>query len=304
MKSASTSLLGHRLLSRIVCSDPHKSKGSLIGGLERWLIKHFITRSLLDRFGGRLRLTVCGGAPLSAELARALRSIGLPLVEGYGLAEAAGPVTGDSLIECEPGTVGRPLPGIEVRIANTDEILIRSASVMSGYWKRSEETAKAVDQDGWLHTSDIGELRNGRLIIHGRMQDLIILSTGEKFAPSDIESQITTDLLFEQALVIGDRRPIVVALVVLDRKHWQIFAQENGLETGDPNDSRGKMALLEHIGHLCRTFPDYAQVRRLQASFDPWTAEIGLLSVTQKVKRDVVSARFADQIEDLFLGHH
>ena len=303
VKSASTSPLGARLLSRAVGNDLYKSKGTLIGGVERWLIKLFITRSLLNRFGGRLRLTICGGAPLSAELEGALRSVGLPLVVGYGLAEAAGPVSGDSLTEYEPGTVGRPLPGIEVRIADSDEILIRSASVMSGYWKRPEETANAVDQEGWLHTSDIGELRNGRLVVHGRMQDLIVLSTGEKFAPSDIEGQITTDQLFEQALVIGDQRPIVVALVILDRKHWQIFAQEKGLEASDPNNFHGKMALLERIGHLCRTFPDYAQVRDLYASFDPWTVEAGLLSVTLKVKRGAISARFADQIEDLFWGH-
>ncbi len=303
VKSASASPLARRLLDWAVANEPYKTNRTLFDRLTRQMINFFVTRSLLKRFGGRLRITICGGAPLSGELAAVLRAIGLPLVEGYGLAEAAGPVSGDSLPEYEPGTVGRPLPGMEVRIADTGEILIRSDSVMSGYWKRPDDSAKAVDEDGWLHTSDTGELRNGRLVIHGRMQDIIVLSTGEKFAPSDLESQITTDLLFEQAMIIGDRLPIVAALVVLDKKHWQDFATEKGIVASDPNNSQGRKALLERIGHLCRAFPDYAKVRRVHACFDPWTTEAGLLSVTLKVKRDAVSARFADQIKELYSGH-
>jgi long-chain acyl-CoA synthetase len=301
--SASANPLGRWLLGQVTAIGPDTGHDKIATRAVRWLIERLITRNLLRRFGGRLRITVCGGAPLSADLAAALRTIGLPLIEGYGLAEAAGPVSGDELSEFRPGAVGRPLPGTNVRIAASGEILLRSAAVMSGYWKRPEETAQAIDQEGWLHTGDVGELREGRLYIHGRMRDIIVLSTGEKLAPSDLESQIITDPLFEQAMVVGDRRPIVAALVVLDKKAWTGFAKENGLAPDDPNDPDCEQALRQHIAALCRAFPEYAQVRRVRAGFEAWTAEDGLLSVTLKVKRNAVSALFADEIEELFAGH-
>ena len=301
--SASVNPLGRWLLGQVTAIGPDTSHDKPATRAVRWLIRRLVTRNLLKRFGGRLRITVCGGAPLSADLAAALRTIGLPLIEGYGLAEAAGPVSGDELSEYKPGAVGRPLPGTDVRIAESGEILLRSSAVMSGYWKRPEETAEAIDRDGWLHTGDVGELRDGRLYIHGRMRDIIVLSTGEKLAPSDLESQIITDPLFEQAMVVGDRRPIVAALVVLDKKGWTDFARENSLASDDPNDPGCEQALRQHIGQLCRAFPEFAQVRRVHAGFDAWTAEDGLLSVTLKVKRNAVAALFAGEIEELFAGH-
>lgn len=303
VSSASSNPLGRWLLNRAMAIGPDTSRDGFSNKTVRWLIKHLITGKLLKRFGGRMRITVCGGAPLSADLAAVLRTIGLPLIEGYGLAEAAGPVSGDELSEYRPGSVGRPLPGIKVRIAENGEILLHSASVMSGYWKRPEETTEAIDEEGWLHTGDVGELRDGRLYIHGRLRDIIVLSTGEKLAPSDLESRIITDPLFEQAMVIGDRRPIVVALVVLDRNAWNDFAAKEGLDPNEPNNHACEKALREHIGRLCRGFPDYAQIRRVHADFDPWTTEAGLLSVTLKVKRNAVSSKFAKEIEALFAGH-
>jgi len=301
--SASSSPAGRWLLDRAAAIGPDTGRSGLFERVERWLIGRLVTRKVLGRFGGRLRTAVCGGAPLSADLARSLRAIGLPLVEGYGLAEAAGPVSGDNVADYEPGSVGRPLDGMDVRISDSGEILLRSASVMSGYWNRPEETAEVLDKDGWLHTGDLGELRGQRLYVRGRVRDLIVLSTGEKLAPSDLESQIITDPLFEQAMVIGDRRPIVAALVVLEKERWNEFAADKGLDPEDPNDLRGERALRQRIENLCRAFPDYAQVRRLRAGFDPWTTEAGLLSVTLKVKRDAVAAEFADEIAGLFRQH-
>lgn len=301
--SASKNPIGRWLLRRVKETRSDTGGKTTLTGFERLLIQLFITRKLLGRFGGRLRITVSGGAPMSAELAGSLRTIGLPLVEGYGLAEAAGPVSGDSLADYKPGAVGRPLDGIQARIAASGEILLKSPSVMQGYWKRPEQTAEVLDEDGWLHTGDTGDLRQGRLYIHGRMRDLIVLSTGEKLAPSDLESQIKTDPMFEQAMIIGDRRPFVGALVVLNREYWRDFATEKGFDPDDPNDQSGEQALLHRIERLCRNLPDYAQVRRLRSGFDIWTPEAGLLSVTLKVKRDAVSAAFADQIKDIFSGH-
>jgi long-chain acyl-CoA synthetase len=301
--SAARNPLGRWLIDRVAALGPDTGVNTLAERAQRLLIKLFITKNLLKRLGGRLRLTVCGGAPLSADLAKSLRVIGLPLLEGYGLAEAAGPVSGDHLAEYQPGAVGRPLDGVEISITDTGEILLRSQSVMSGYWKRPDETAKALDEDGWLHTGDIGELRDGRLYVHGRMRDLIVLSTGEKLAPADIESQIITDPLFEQALVIGDKKPIVAALVVLDIEQWSEFAAEKGLDPADLNGPASEQALRKRISAKCLAFPDFAQIRRIGVSLEPWTADEGLLSVTLKVKRHAVAAKFEKQIQDLFAGH-
>lgn len=301
--SASKNPIGRWLLGRVTSIARNTGKNTIFAGIERWLIRLFITRNLLQRFGGHLRIAISGGAPMSDELARSLRAIGLPLVEGYGLAEAAGPVSGDSLADYEPGAVGRPLDGTEVRIADSGEILLKSASVMQGYWKRPEQTVEVLDRQGWLHTGDKGELRQGRLYVHGRMRDLITLSTGEKLAPSDLESRIITDPLFEQAMVLGDRRPVVAALVVLNRQRWRDFAADKGLDPEDPNNRRCERAMLQRIAGLCHNFPEYAQIRHLRSGFDIWTAEAGLLSVTMKVKRDAVSAALADEIGELFAGH-
>jgi long-chain acyl-CoA synthetase len=301
--SAQDSPIGRWLIKRVVAMASDGGADGLKKRAQRALVRLFITRKLMKRFGGRVRLMVCGGAPLSPDLAKILRTIGLPLLEGYGLAEAAGPVSGDPLAEYEPGAVGRPLDGVDIRFAETGEILLRSDTVMSGYWKRPAETAEALDEEGWLHTGDVGELHNGRLRIHGRIRDLIVLSTGEKLAPSDIESQIITDPLFEQAVVLGDKRPIVVALVVLDNERWKEFAAMHGLDPKNPNTPAGREALRERIATSCQAFPRYAEVRRVHASLEPWTAEDGLVSVTLKVKRDAVSTRFQSEIEDLYVGH-
>ncbi len=303
MTSAQDSLIGRWLVKGVVEMASDRGADGLKRRAQRALIRLFVTRKLMKRFGGRVRLMVCGGAPLSNDLARILQTIGLPLLEGYGLAEAAGPVSGDFLADYVPGAVGRPLDGVDIKFAESGEILLRSGSVMSGYWKRPAETAKALDEDGWLHTGDVGELHDGRLHIHGRIRDLIVLSTGEKLAPSDIESQIITDALFEQALVLGDKKPIVVALVVLDNEGWIQFAAMHGLDPTDPNTAAGQEALRERIAAKCQAFPNYAEVRRLHASFEPWTVEDGLLSVTLKIKRDAVSTRYQAEIEGLFVGH-
>jgi long-chain acyl-CoA synthetase len=227
----------------------------------------------------------------------------LPLIEGYGLAEVAGPAAGDSLEEYLPGSVGRPLDGVEVRIAESGEILVRGPTLMLGYWNNPGLTADALTDDGWLQTGDLGEIRDGRLYVHGRLRDVIVLSTGEKLAPADIESQLLMDPLFEQAIAIGDKRPIVAALVVLAGGAWERFAAERRLDPSAPNDPAAEKALLERIAYLCRTYPEYAQIRRVGVCKRPWTIDQGLLSVTMKVKRDAVCEMYREQIDGLFAGH-
>lgn len=297
-KSALTRLLLHRALALA-----RRTHQSLVARIQRRLIDRVVCGRISKRFGGRLRIAVCGSAPLSPDLALGLRAVGVPIVEGYGLAEAAGPISGDEVLSYAAGSAGRPLDGVEVQIAEDGELLVRSRSVMQGYWNRPEETSRTIDSDGWLHTGDLAAVRDDRLVILGRIHDVIVTATAEKLAPHDLETRIVSDPLFEQAVVVGDARPFLVALVVLTPAQWQEFAGANNLDPADPNDTRAEGMLIDKIGQLMRDFPTYAQVRRLFASLEPWTLEEGLVTATLKTKRKSVENKYADVIASLYAGH-
>ncbi len=291
------------LIGRAGALGRRRENDSLMVRFQHWLLERFVGQKLSKHLGGRVRIAVCGGAPLAAQLASRLRAVGLPLIEGYGLAEAAGPVTGDGLSDYEPGSVGRPFSEMKLRISDDGEILVKSPSVMSGYWNRPEETAEVLSGDGWLRTGDQGEIRNGRLYMHGRMRDLVVLSTGDKLAPSDIESWLTADPLFAQVMVIGNDRPMVVVLAVLDPEHWRRFAEDQALDPSAPNSPISECALLASIARRLDMMPEYAQVRRIHASLEPWTVENGLVSVGLKIRRAEIEKRFGSEIEQLYAGH-
>ena len=301
--SAAGNWLARWLIGRAGILGRRRENDGPMVRFQHWLLKRFVGQRLSKQLGGRVRVAICGGAPLAAQLATRLRAVGMPLIEGYGLAEAAGPVTGDSLSDYEPGSVGRPFSEIEILISVDGEILVKSPSVMSGYWNRPEETAEVLSEDGWLRTGDLGEMRNGRLYVHGRKRDLVILSTGDKLAPSDIESWLMADPLFAQAIVLGNDRPIVVALAVLDPEHWRRFSEEQGLDPSAPNSAVSERALLARIARRLDMMPEYAQVRRIHASLEPWTVEDELVSVALKIRRAEVEKRFGSEIEYLYAGH-
>ncbi len=198
------------------------------------LLRRLVARRVLDRFGGRVRLAVSGGAPLSGEVGQFFLGLGLPLVEGYGLTEASSAVCAAKLGTYVPGSVGEPFDGTEIKIAEQGEILVRSPGVMLGYWNSPENTADAIDAEGWLHTGDIGEIRDGRLYIRGRLKEIIVLSTGKKVSPTDIEVAITKDPLFSQAMVVGEGQPHLGALLVLDGAAWGELARMLGLDPEVP----------------------------------------------------------------------
>ncbi|MCP4385354.1 MAG: long-chain fatty acid--CoA ligase [Hyphomicrobiales bacterium] len=293
---------GRFLLDRALTLG-HRPIHSLVERLQLWLIDRLLCRRISERFGGRLRLAVCGSAPLSPELALGLRAVGVPIVEGYGLAEAAGPISGDEVSSYAPGSAGRLLDGVEARIAKDGELLVRAPSVMQGYWNRPEDTARTIDGNGWLHTGDLAAVREDRLVILGRVHDVIVTATAEKLSPHDLEMRIVSDPLFEQAVVVGNARPFLVALVVLEPAQWQAFAAANNLDPIDPNDARAEGLLIDKIGPLIRDFPSYAQIRRLFASLEPWTLEDGLVTATLKTKRKSVEKKHADVIASLYEGH-
>lgn len=266
------------------------------------LLNKLVAAPLLAQFGGRLRVAVSGGAALSQPIAHCFIGLGLPILQGYGMTETSPVVAANGLDDNDPATIGRALPGVEVRIGDNRELQVRSRSVMRGYWKREADTAAAF-VDGWLRTGDQASIDNGRIRILGRLKEIIVTSTGEKIAPADLELAITSDPLFEQAYAFGDNRPFIACIVVLSRSGWARLAAELQL----PPDAReslqapgARQAALQRIRELTHSFPHYAQPRAVALTLDPWTSENTLMTPTLKLKRNNLANRFANDIEQLY----
>ena len=272
-----------------------------------WLLLQILVgRRVLARFGGRVRVAVTGGAHIPEQVARFFVSLGLPLLQGYGLTEAAGPVSGNALDNNVVGSIGTPLPGIEVKVDERGEILVRSPSVMLGYWNQPGWTRQTIDTDGWLHTDDLGEARAGYLYFQGRLTEVMATSTGEKIAPDVLEASITVDPLIDEALIVGEGRPFVTAIVVLNELEWPRFAALHGVDpdaSDGLSDGRIHKAVLERIARQLHAFPDFAQVRRVHLASKHWTVHDGGLTATMKPRRRILTERFAQAIGELYRGH-
>jgi long-chain acyl-CoA synthetase len=286
-----------------------QGRGAAIGFADRtlWrLLRPLVADKVMARLGGRLRIAISGAAPLSEPVARCFVGLGLNLLEGYGLTEASPTIAGNRMEDNVPGSAGLPIPGAEVRLAANGELLARSPGVMLGYWRRPEDTRQAIDPDGWLHTGDIAEISQGRVYIRGRIKDILVMSSGEKIAAGDLEQSITVDPLFEQALVVGEGKPFVTALLVLEPEAWKSLARELSLNAADATTletRQVKRVVIKRLAYLLRGFPAHAQVRRVQLLLAPWTVDNGLLTPTLKVKREEVLKRFEQQIHALYARH-
>lgn len=181
--------------------------------------------------------------------------------------------------------------------------MVRSPAVMMGYWKDQTQTERVLDAAGWLSTGDIGEIRDGRIFIPGRLKEIIVLSTGEKVNPNLVEAEITRDALFDQVAVIGDGRPFVAALAVLNIAAWKRLARDDDVDPDRPNAEPVKTRILARIESLLTALPAYVRVRAVYLCLEPWTIDAGLLTPTLKIKRDVVQRRFAKEIDALYAGH-
>lgn len=264
------------------------------------LLERLVARRVLAALGGRLRVPMSGGAALPTKVAQFFAGLGLPLIEGYGLTEAGPVVTSTAIEGSLPGSVGQPLYGLEVRLGEQSELIVRSPSVMQGYWQNEQATAQALSPDGWLRTGDIAEIRNGSVFITGRLKEILVLSTGEHVAPSAVEAAIQNDPLFEQVCVIGDQRPCVVAILVLNRQAWLLLARDLAIDPADLDVSVATDAILSRISVQTRALPAIWQVRAMLATTTPWTVADGSLTPTLKVKRRVIEARFKEQIDSLY----
>lgn len=263
-----------------------------------------VAGNVTEKLGGRLRLAISGGAALSPEIARTFVGLGVPIIQGYGLTETSPVVCVNRPESNIPSSIGPPLPGIEVKIGDNHELLTRSRCVMRGYWQDEAATRAMIDSEGWLHSGDQATMDAwGHYHITGRIKDIIVLNNGEKVPPTDMESAILLDPLFEQVMVVGEGKPYLAALTVLNEEHWQEFAAHLNVDPRHPGalrDPKVMKALTHRVAHHLKHFPGYAQIRRLHPELKPWTLEDGLLTPTLKIKRNQVLDRYRAAVEAMY----
>ena len=277
-----------------------------LDGLMRPLVRK-VSSTLLDQFGGRLRIAMSGGAALSSKVARTFCGLGLPIIQGYGMTEASPIIAGNNRTLNQPNTVGKPFNNVEVRLGEGDEIQIKGPSITRGYWNRPDATADAFTEDGWFRTGDVGGFNElGLLSIKGRIKEIIVTSTGEKVPPADLEAAIETDPLFSQCYVIGENRPYLSLITVVNPDEWASFAKSCGVDPADPaslDNPSVKTAALKRAKTAAGEFPHYALPRAVVLTQEPWTIENGLITPTLKLKRGPLSKKFANVIAQLYATH-
>ncbi len=269
------------------------------------LLKRLVADKVAARLGGRMRVAVSGGAPLSLEVAREFLGLGIPLLQGYGLTETSPVISVNTFESNDPASVGVPLRGVDIRIGPDDELMVKSPGLMLGYWNNHAATARVIDSQGWLHTGDQARYENGHIYITGRIKDILILSNGEKVPPGDMEMAISMDPLFEQVMVVGEGKPYLSALVVMNNELWPGLAREYGLDPDDPASlMHARLAgdMLSRVRLALRDFPGYAKIRRLGLMLEPWTVDNGMLTPTLKVKRNKVLELCSGQVGALYEG--
>ena len=255
--------------------------------------------------GGRLRLLVSGGAPLDRKLAKTLHVLGFNIVEGYGLTETAPIVCTGTLEDNCLGTVGKPLDGVEVKIGESEEIFVRGPNLMRGYFNMPEETAKAIDGDGWFHTGDQGKLdKRGNLVITGRLKELIVTSYGKKVAPVPIEAEIVKVPYIDQALLFGDNRNFITALIVPRREMIERYARDKGIAAADYAELLARREIRDLVAsEIERATADLApfeKVRAFALLAEGFTVANELLTPTLKLRRKKIAERYQDAIDALY----
>jgi long-chain acyl-CoA synthetase len=254
-------------------------------------------------FGGELRLAVSGAAPINPEILRFFDAAGVLVLEGWGMTETSTAATISTPDDFRIGTIGKPFPGCEVKIAEDGEILVKGPNVFQGYHKNEEATRETI-VDGWLHTGDIGEIDpDGFIKITGRKKDIIITAGGKNITPANLEADIKQHPLVSQCVVVGDRRPYLVALVTLDPEDAVAYAKEHGLPE-DPAqlaaDGDVKASIEAHVEEINKNYARVEQVKKITILPEDLSQESGELTPTLKVKRAVVATKHEDEIEQLY----
>ena len=273
------------------------------------LADRIVFRKLREKLGGRVHTIISGGASLSPEVASLFVVAGLPVYEGYGLTETSPVLSANQPGAVRIGTVGHVYPGVELRIADEGEIQVRGPIVMTGYWQKPVETRQAFAEDGWLRTGDVGRLdEDGFIVVVDRLKDLIVTSGGKNIAPQPIEQRVTASPLIAQAVMLGDRRPYPVMLVVPDHPVLAAWARQQGGglatlaedRTALAADADVQRALRAEVERHVTEFAPVERPKRIAVVPDDFTVENALLTPTLKVRRRVVEERYAELISELY----
>jgi len=259
-----------------------------------WLTDMLVGKKVRARIGGRLRFFVAGGAALPAHVAEFFGAFRLKILQGYGLTETYSGVCVNHPDRNRYETVGEPIPGVELKIAEDGEILFRGAARMVGYYNLPEETKQAIDDEGWFHTGDIGEFDGKHLKITDRKKDLLVLGNGKNVAPQPIENKLRSSHFIQEAVVLGDGMDYCIALIVPNME-----AVKAELGPKEPNDPDVKALIKKEIDRINKTVANFEMVKKHAILDKPFTIESGELTPTLKVKRKVVKERYADVIASL-----
>ncbi len=283
-----------------------KGRPSLAVRAQHAVFSRLVYGKLRDALGGRCEYAVSGGAPLGDRLGHFYRGIGVTVLEGYGLTETTAALTVNLPDALKIGTVGRPIPGTAVRVAEDGELLFNGGQVFSGYWKNEAATAEVLEDDGWFHTGDVGEVDDeGFVRITGRKKEILVTAGGKNVAPAVLEDRVRAHALVDQCLVVGDGRPFIGALVTLDREAVATWAEQHGKsgkldQLVDDPDLRAEIdAAVEEAN---KAVSKAESIRKFRVLRGEWTEEGGQLTPSLKLKRNVVMRENKDDVAALYLG--
>lgn len=299
--------VGHKAMGWADAAADDFISGRRPGGLRglRWKIADKLVLSKLrDRLGGRLKFMICGGAALSPDIARFFWAAGIPVYEGYGMTETAPVLTVNHPGAVTIGSVGEPIPEVELRVAADGEVLARGPNVMKGYWNRPVETEQALAGD-WMHTGDVGFFDgDGRLHLTGRKKEILVLSTGKNVAPRAVEESLERSPFISRVIAVGDERPTVGVLIVPDVDRVLAWAAERRMPTEDLDvllsSSEVRQLYQGEIQRLQAKLAVFEKARRFEFLLDQPTEENGLLTPTQKLRRHAVMQRYGELVDRMY----
>ncbi|MFQ6678241.1 MAG: AMP-dependent synthetase/ligase [Fidelibacterota bacterium] len=270
-------------------------------GLKFGLAEKLVFSKIKEKVGGRLRFFASGGAPLSKEIAEFFASATILILEGYGLTETSPVISINTPNKVKFGTVGKPIEGVEIKIAEDGEILCRGDNVMVGYFNNPEATAEVIDENNWFHTGDIGEIdEDGFLRITDRKKNLIVTSGGKNVAPAPMENALILSKYIEQSIVIGDKRNFISALIVPAFENLNQWAVEEGINNDYLNNPKTIQLFEKEVREAMKNFAKYESVKKFKLVPDEWSVDSGELTPTLKVKRKVVEKKYAELIDSIY----
>lgn len=278
-----------------------------VGQLVLPVLDRLVGRKVRQRFGGNLRFVVSGGAPLAANISRVFVGLGIDILQGYGLTEASPILSVNTLSRNKPDSIGLPLRETKLRLDENGELQAKGPGIMQGYWNDPEATQDTMSEDGWLKTGDIATISDqGYISITGRIKEIIVMANGEKVPPSDMEAALCDDPIFEQAMVVGEGRGYLTAILVINAEAWNRQCESIGFPHVDQvnfSEEKIKNWALNKVTDLIADFPGYANIYQVTLTATPWTIEDGALTPTMKIKRPILRERFAEDIEGMYEGH-